>query len=192
MWDPPLCTKPYMINSLRWGYIYSNYKNKNKQKKRYTFGSLPRDPPDLTSLSSLSMDGEGTLDLGLPGMEHSEPASNESSWLSISSSRTHLWQMLCWQGRISGWVKSSLHIGQISSLSMFLIGTCRWEAWLLAIIFRGFFFAWVTTVAAVILEHSRTGDEEKLIRLGKKKACQLQCLEARMQLSLIPGTITYY
>lgn len=79
--------------------------------------------PDLTSLSSLSMEGEGTLDLGLPGREHSEPASKESSWFNMSSSLTHLWQTLCWQGRISGWVKSSLQIGQISSLSMFLIGT---------------------------------------------------------------------
>ncbi|TNN55923.1 hypothetical protein EYF80_033859 [Liparis tanakae] len=52
---------------------------------------------------SLSMDGEGTLDLGLPGREHSEPASKESSWFSISSSLIHLWQTLCWQGRISGW-----------------------------------------------------------------------------------------
>lgn len=89
--------------------------------------SLPRDPPDLTSLSSLSMEGDGTLDLGLPGREHSDPASKESSWFIISSSLTHLWQTLCWQGRISGWVKSSLQMGQISSLSMFLIGTWWWR-----------------------------------------------------------------
>lgn len=69
------------------------------------------------------MEGEGTLDLGLPGTEHSEPASNESSWFSISSSLTHLWQTLCWQGRMRGWVNSSLQMGQISSRSMFLIGT---------------------------------------------------------------------
>lgn len=49
------------------------------KKKRHIDGFLPRDPPDRTSLSSLSMDGEGTLDRGLPGREHSEPASNESS-----------------------------------------------------------------------------------------------------------------
>lgn len=97
------------------------------------FWSLtPRqDPPDLTSLSSLSMEGDGTLDLGLPGMEHSEPASKESSWFIISSSRTHLWQTLCWHGRMSGWVKSSLQMGHISSLSMFLMGTWRWrDSWL--------------------------------------------------------------
>lgn len=102
-------------------YVYLIYREIN------IFGFLPRDPPDRTSLSSLSMEGEGTLDLGLPGMEHSEPASKESSWFSISSSLTHLWQTLCWQGRISGWVKSSLQIGQISSLSMFLIGTWWWR-----------------------------------------------------------------
>lgn len=48
--------------------------------------------PDLASLSSLSMLGEGTLDRGpgLPGREHSDPASKESSWFNSNSSRTHL------------------------------------------------------------------------------------------------------
>lgn len=112
-------------------------------EKINTFGSLPRDPPDRTSLSSLSIEGEGTLDLGLPGREHSEPASKESSWFSISSSRTHLWQTLCWQGRIRGCVNSSLQIGQISSLSMFLIGTWWWRH------------------GDVNLEQRLTGDEEE-------------------------------
>lgn len=80
--------------------------------------------PDRTSLSSLSMLGEGTLDRGLPGREHSDPPSalKESSLLSIRSSLTHLWQTLCWHGKMRGCVKSSLHIGQMSSRSMFLMG----------------------------------------------------------------------
>lgn len=83
------------------------------------------DAPDRTNLSSLSMLGEGTLDRGLPEFEHSDPASvpNESSWFSMSSSLTHLWQTLCWQGRMRGCVNSSLQMGQISSRSMFLMGT---------------------------------------------------------------------
>lgn len=121
--DPRRCTNLHAIKLFLHRTHSVDLKRREEKKESDIFGSLPRDPPDLTSLSSLSMEGEGTLDLGLPGREHSEPASKESSWLSISSSLTHLWQTLCWQGRINGWVKSSLQMGQISSRSMFLIGT---------------------------------------------------------------------
>lgn len=99
---------------------------------RYRFAILILDDvyrsiPDRTSRSSLSMLGDGTLERGLPGLEHSDPPSalKESSLLSRSNSLTHLWHTLCWQGRMSGCVKSSLHIGQMSSRSMFLIGTWK-------------------------------------------------------------------
>lgn len=88
---------------------------------------LPDHIPGLLSLSILSMLGEGRRSRGLPWLELSDPMSlNESSSVS-KSSFTHLWQILCWQGRINGWVNSSLHAGQISSLSIFLMVTLNWE-----------------------------------------------------------------
>lgn len=83
--------------------------------------------PGLLILSILSMLGEGSRIRGLLWLELSDPTSlNESSSIS-KSSFTHLWQILCWQGRISGWVNSSLHAGQMSSLSIFLMVTLNWK-----------------------------------------------------------------
>lgn len=83
--------------------------------------------PGLLILSILSKLGEVTQSRGLLWLELSDPTSlNESSSVS-KSSFTHLWQILCWQGRINGWVNSSLHAGQMSSLSIFLMVTWNWN-----------------------------------------------------------------
>lgn len=127
--DLPLLTRNADVLGRYWGRVFATRGLLQGQlappARLRAVSVVPSYPPDLTSRSSLSTDGDGTLDLGLPGKEHSEPASKESSWLISSSSRTHLWQMLCWQGRMRGWVKSSLQLGQISSRSMFLMGTWR-------------------------------------------------------------------
>lgn len=79
--------------------------------------------PDLLILSILSMLEAEILIRGLLWLEDSEPPSAKESSNAKSISFTHLWQILCWQGRISGWVNNSLHAGQISSLSIPLMAT---------------------------------------------------------------------
>lgn len=83
--------------------------------------------PDLLILSILSMLEAEILIRGLLWLEDSEPPSAKESSNAKSISFTHLWQILCWQGRISGWVNNSLHAGQISSLSIPLMATFMTE-----------------------------------------------------------------
>lgn len=83
--------------------------------------------PDLLILSILSMLEAEILIRGLLWLEDSEPPSAKESSNAKSISFTHLWQTLCWQGRISGWVNNSLHAGQISSLSIPLMATFMTE-----------------------------------------------------------------